>query len=158
MLLYYIMWSMPFSVDTLRIGGRNWSEYLNQVPGKILSSPTPSKEPPDTIIYRTSHSHTMNRLLLLDLMSASNKDDGISNIYLSRERILKTKLSKSRGKDGKLKIYKLSDFELQQVRSVLDSLPSSLLNKGDIKPIIVYTGCSRSVTGFIDDFLEGNLV
>ena len=77
---------------------------------------------------------------------------------MSRERILGKKLSKSRCKDGKLKIYKLSDIELQQVRSVLGSLPSALLNKGDIKPIIVYTGCSRSVTGFIDDFLEGNLV
>ena len=67
-------------------------------------------------------------------------------------------LRKSRGKDGKLKIYKLSDFELHQVISALESLPSTLLNKCYTKPIILYTGCSINTTGFIDDFMEGTIV
>ena len=66
-------------------------------------------------------------------------------------------MRKSRGKDGKLKIYKLSDFELQQLRSVLESLPSALINKGDTKPIILDTCFSRSATGFRYDFVEGTL-
>jgi hypothetical protein len=32
-----------------------------------------------------------------------------------------------------------------------------LLHQGDIKPLIVDTGCSRSVTGFADDFFPGTL-
>ena len=61
-------------------------------------------------------------------------------------------------KDGMLKICKLSDLELQQVRAVLESLPSALLNKVDSNPIILDTGCSRSATGFIYDFWGGTIV
>ena len=43
---------------------------------------------------------------------------------------------------------------MHQVRFVLESIPSSLINKCDNKPIILYIGCSRSTTGFKDDFVE----
>ena len=62
-------------------------------------------------------------------------------------------LIKARGKDGKLNICKLGDFERHKVRSVLGSLPSYLINNGDAKPIILDTGCSKSATGFRDDFV-----
>ena len=68
------------------------------------------------------------------------------------------KLRKARGKDGKLNICKLSEFELHQVRYVLGSLPSDLLNKGDTNTTILGTGCSRSATGFRYHFMEGTLV
>ena len=72
--------------------------------------------------------------------------------------MLKMKFSESRGKDGKPKICKLSDFELNQVRSFLESLPSALLKKGDTKSTILDTGCYRSATGFKYEFLKGTLV
>ena len=71
---------------------------------------------------------------------------------------MKIKLRKNRGKYGMLKILKLSGFELQQVRYVLYSLPSALINKGDTNSIILDTGLSRSAAGFRDDFGEGTLV
>ena len=40
----------------------------------------------------------------------------------------------------------------------MESLTSALLDKGDTKPIILDTGCSRSATGFRYDFVEGSLV
>ena len=64
--------------------------------------------------------------------------------------MMNIKMRKARGNNGNLKICKLSDFELHQVISVLESLPSFLFNKGDTKIIIFDTGCSRSTTGFID--------
>ena len=81
----------------------------------------------------------------------------VPNIDLSGERIPKMKLKKARGKNGKLKICKLSDFELHQVRYVLESLPFNLL-KSDTKPTILETGYSISATGFRYDFVEGNIV
>ena len=72
--------------------------------------------------------------------------------------MLKIKMSKVRGNDGKLKICKLSAFELHQVRYVLESLSSGIINKGGTKPIILATGCYRSYTIFRDDFVEGDLV
>ena len=71
---------------------------------------------------------------------------------------MKIKLRKNRGKYGMLKILKLSGFELQQVRYVLYSLPSALINKGDTNSIILDTGLSRSAAGFRDDSVEGTLV
>ena len=68
------------------------------------------------------------------------------------------KLRKYRGNCGRINIYKLSDFELNQLISVLESLPSSLLNKSDTKPIILDTDLYRSDNGFKDDFVEVNLV
>ena len=72
--------------------------------------------------------------------------------------MLNMKLIKSRGEDVKLKIYKLINFELNQVISVLEIIPSDLRNNGDTKPILLDTGCSKSSTGFKEDFLEGTLV
>ena len=69
--------------------------------------------------------------------------------------MLKMKLRKSIGKDGKLNICNLSDFDMHQLGSFLGSIPSALLNKGDTKLTSWYTGCSRSATGFIDDFIRG---
>ena len=53
------------------------------------------------------------------MIDASYKDASVPNIDLNGERMPKTKLRKSRGKDGKLNICRLSDFELNQVISVL---------------------------------------
>ena len=72
--------------------------------------------------------------------------------------MLKTKLRKPRGKYGMLRIWKLSELELQQVISILESIPSDLLNKGDTKNIILENGLSRSDTGFRYYFVEGTLV
>ena len=52
----------------------------------------------------------------------------------------------------------MSDFELNQSIHILESLTSDLLKKDDNKPILLYTGCSRSATGFRDDSVEGTLV
>ena len=97
----------------------------------------PSKYPPDTIIYRTTKARASKILFLLSLMSSSTKSYGVPNINLSGESNIKTNLRKSRSKDVNLNIYKLSEFELHQVRSVLGSLPLSLINKGDTNPIIL---------------------
>ena len=47
-MLYYIMWSMYFIGENLIRGGRNWSDYWNQVMGKILSSHITAKYTYDT--------------------------------------------------------------------------------------------------------------
>ena len=91
-------------------------------------------------------------------MDAFSKSTSVPNINLSGERILEMKLRKERGKDGKPRICKLSVFELNQVRSVFERLTSALLNKGDTKPIILDTGCSRSSTGFRNEFSDGTQV
>ena len=132
--------------------------YWNQFLGKILYYTIPANEPSDTIRYMTKNSHARKVILLLGLMGASVKDAGVPNLDLSRYRMMKTKLRKSRDKDDMLKICKLRDLELRKVRYVLEILPSYLINKGDTNLIILYNGCPRIATGFRDDFVEGNLV
>ena len=94
----------------------------------------------------------------MGLMSASSKYDSVPNVDLSVERTTKKNIRKDRGKDGKLNICRLSSFDMHQVISVLESLPSALLNKGDTNLIILDTGCSIIDTGFIDEFVEGIIV
>ena len=125
---------------------------------KILSYPMPAKYPHNPIIYRTSKDQEMNRLLIVGMMATPSKDSIVTNIQLSGERIIKTKLRKSSGKNGKLKICKLSNFELNQVRSVLESLLSALPNKVDTNNTILVTGFSIRDTELRDVFMEGTLV
>ena len=126
--------------------------------GNILSYPITANEPPDTIRYRNVNAHSRKRLLILGMMAASSKAASVPNIDLRGERMLKTKLRKAIRKYGKLKICKLSDFKLHQLRYVLKSLTSEIINKDDTNPIILDNGCSRSATGFRDDFVDGNIV
>ena len=118
-MLSYIMRNVPFIVETLSRGGRTWSDYWSQLLVNILSYNIPYKETPDPIRSSTKRAHSRKRLLVLGLMAASSKYLSVPIIDLSLERMLKMNLSKSRGKDGKLKILKLSAFELNQVISVL---------------------------------------
>ena len=113
------MCSISFISESLNIGGRTWIDQWNQVMVNIFSCPITDKYLCCPIIYRTAKSHGRQRLIPLGLMAASTKADGIPNIDLSGERMLKMKLIKSRGKDCMLKIFKLSELELQQVRYVL---------------------------------------
>ena len=149
---------MSFIGETLMEGGINWIDYWNKVPGKIFSYPIPANYPHNPIIYRTVRSHASERILLLGLMTDYAKSAIVPTIYLRREKILKTNLSKSRGEDSILRIYNLSYLDLQKLRAVLDSVTSSLINKCGTKPIILYTDWYMSNTGFIYDFLEGNIV
>ena len=118
----------------------------------------PDKEPPDPIISSTAKSYARKRILVLGLIAASSKTISVPNINLSGKRMLNMNMRKSRGNYGKLKSSKLSDFELHQLISVLEIIPSSLLRKGDTNPIILDTGFSRSATGFTYDFVEVTLV
>ena len=36
----------------------------------------------------------------------------------------------------------------------LEALPTNLLTPGEVKNIIIYSGCSKTVTGFKDDFMD----
>ena len=118
----------------------------------------PEKYPPDPTISRTAKDHASNRLLLLGIIYAYSMDASVLNIELSVERMLKMKLRKARGTYGEMNICKLSDFKLHQLRSILESITSSLFNKVDTKAIILETGCYISATGFRYKFVEGTMV
>ena len=70
----------------------------------------PVNDPPYPIICRTTKYHSRKRPLLLGMMTASTKAASFPNIDSIVDSILNMKLRKSRGKDGKLNICKMSDF------------------------------------------------
>ena len=86
---------------------------------KILSYTMPVKDPTDPIRSSTVEARENKILLLLGMIAASYKSVSVPNIDLSVEIMLKMNLRKARGKYGKLKIFKLSGFELHQVRFFL---------------------------------------
>ena len=116
MLLSYTRWNIYLIGETLSIVGRTCIDYWNQLLGKVLSHPMPEWGPPDTIIYRTENAHTRNIVLPLGMMDASSKVTNSLNKDLSGERIMKMNMRKYRGKDEKLNICKLRNFELYQIQ------------------------------------------
>ena len=121
-MLYYITWSMYLNGETLRRGERTWSNYWNQLLRKIISSTMLARDPTDPIISINEKAHARKRILLLGMIYTSYKYVSVPKIYLSGTMILKMSTRKARGKDVKLKIRKFSDFEMHQLRSVLESI------------------------------------
>ena len=74
---------MTFIGETLRRGGRTWSDYWSQLLVKIQYYPMSDKDPTDPIIYRTSKDHASNRFLILVLMADLPKAVSVPNINLS---------------------------------------------------------------------------
>ena len=93
MLLSYITWSMSFIGETLRRGGRIWSDYWNQFIGNILSYTTTAKDPPNPIRYRTAKTYARKIILILGLVDLSSKSLSVPNIYLSVEGMMTMNMS-----------------------------------------------------------------
>ena len=51
----------------------------------------------------------------------------------------------------------MSPEGLDELKEVLQTIPTALLKEGDIKPVVIDTGASRISSGFRDDFVPGTL-
>jgi hypothetical protein len=51
----------------------------------------------------------------------------------------------------------VNDVDRDRLRKVLDDLPQGLLGVGDSFELIFDTGCSKTGTGFKEDFVPGSL-
>ena len=78
------------------------------------------------------------------------------DISLSSGKTLCKSLRKYK-RHGMLMTCKLPEATRLQVLDALQSLPNQLIQKGDVIPLIMDTGASRTVTGMKDDFLPGTL-
>jgi hypothetical protein len=93
------------------------------------------------------------RLLLLGLMAALTKIDGLPQVHLQSEKQLKRRLRHAKGKNGRLLMAKLTPEDAAAVRSIVTKLPGGLVQAEDAVYVIIDTGCSRTMTGFKDDFV-----
>ena len=108
----------------------------------------PPRKPPDP--------GNKKRLLLLALQVALNISSQIPVVTLNEDRKLRSDLHRY-APGGLLCTARLTDLQKERVLNALQALPSQLVTKGDVCPLIADTGCSRSVTGFKQDFVPGTL-
>ena len=99
-LIVYIMWNISFIGETLRRGGRTWSDKRNQFLVKILSYLIPTKETHDNIRSSTVEVHGKKNTPYLRFYVCLLNYVSVRNIDLSVESMLKTNLRKYIGKDS----------------------------------------------------------
>ena len=97
------------------------------------------------------------KLLISGLLAATAIAGSLVDINLSSCSLDLKKLKKKLDRTGMLMTAKLTHTEIDDVRKTLESLPKGLLQSDDMKPLIIDTGCSKTVSGFIDDFVPESL-
>ena len=94
------------------------------------------------------------RLLIKGLLAAVGIAQGTPPIFSGRQRTLKQRLEHKTNIYGMLVTDRLDVKTLEEVRHALEALPTDLVTPGEVKNIIIDSGCSKTVTGFEDDFMD----
>ena len=78
-------------------------------------------------------------------------------ITLAENHTLRKQLRKYRV-SGMVMTEKLKQEDLTRLRKVLEDLPAGLLSHDNCMNLIINSGCTKTSTGFLDDFVPGTLV
>lgn len=164
MMLGMIMWSMQSVGMMLKTMSLTWIAYHQRYFELITGNWNALKEylwPPKTTKTKEARAKKeqmgKKRLLMLALLIAIKKAGSIPSIDILGQKSAFKLLQKRRGKNGLLMTGKLNESELATVREAISALPGTLINKGDVKPVIVDTGCTVSASGDSTDFVPGSL-
>ena len=96
------------------------------------------------------------RLMLLALQAAAAIAHSQPDITLSETKMIRNKLRKYR-RNGQMMTGKIEGEDRMRLRKVFADLPQGLLGAGDNFELILDTGCSKTGTGFKEDFVIGSL-
>ena len=113
----------------------------------------PEEKPP----YAKKRGVGKRKLLLLGLGAALAIANSVPRVETGKTRALRLKLRQFKAK-GILRTKKIKGQLLEDLRALLSKLPSELLHEGQVIPVICDTSCSRTSSGFVDDFQPGSLV
>jgi hypothetical protein len=120
--------------------------------------PEPAPDPHDFLPKRTRRAPA-KRLLHLGLMAAIAVSDAIPTLNLKSKQDLKRTLRKHRGASGFItKTSSIQPPALSRLRTVLEASQCHLLSKDDHFEVIIDSGCSKSVSPCVADFVPGSLV
>ena len=108
----------------------------------------PKEKPP----YKKKQGAGKQKLPLLGLGAALAIANSIPRVETGKTRALQLKLCQFKTK-GILRTEKNKGQLLEDLRALLSKLPSELLHEGQVIPVIYDTGCSRTSSGFVDDFI-----
>jgi hypothetical protein len=126
-----------------------------QPPG---APPEPEPDPHDFLPKRTRRAPA-KRLLYLGLLAAIAAGDAIPVLGLKSKKDLKRDLQKYQGASGfVVKTSNIQPPALSRLRTVLEASQCHLLSQDDHFELIVDSGCSKSVSPCLSDFIPGSLV
>ena len=167
MILGMIMWSMQSVGMMLKSISLTWNDYEHKYfelitdnwnALKVYLWPPPPVEVTEASKTRANKAQTgKKRLLMMALLIAIKKAGSIPHIDIVGNKSVFKALQKRRGKNGLLMTGKLKESELAIVREAILALPGTLINEGDVKPVIVDTGCTVSASGDLTDFIPDSM-
>lgn len=107
-------------------------------------------------ILRREPTGCRRRLMLLALQAATLVATDIPNIDLLETKRFRNHLRRYK-KEGVMMTATVKDEDRVRLRKVLEDLPQGLLAVGDSFSLIFDTGCTKTGTGYIEDFIPDTL-
>ena len=107
-------------------------------------------------VFHRTPTGAHRRLMLLALQAAATIAAAQPDITLSENKALRNSLRKYK-RDGLMLTGKIKEQDQMRLIQVLEDLPQGLLAAGDSLELIVDTGCTKTGTGYMEDFLPGTL-
>ena len=127
------------------------------VPLQLPLKPVP--DPHDYCPARTRGRSPSLRLLHLGLLAAIAASDAVPTLSLASDKALKRDLRKYRGASGFVtKTSNIQPKTMSRLRKALEASPCHLLSEDDTFELIMDSGCSKSVSPHLSDFVPGSLV
>jgi hypothetical protein len=153
-----LMSFVGFLLALARLGG--FTLVVNPLMERQHPDVPPEPEPdPHDFLPRRSRKAPAKRLLHLGLMAAIAASDAIPVLGLKSDKTLKRDLQKHRSASGFVtKTSTIQPPALSRLRTVLEASQCHLLSKDDHFELIVDSGCSKSVSPCLSDFVPGSLV
>jgi hypothetical protein len=129
-----------------------WPLPVSDEPSYRTREPRPGESKPRG---RKRNGSTMN--MILGLMVAMDIAKSMPTVQVASKTEFCRDIRKRYRTKGGLKLCKMSPVELENLRDVLRELPTELVAKEQMKPIIIDTGASRTASGCREDFVKGTL-
>lgn len=115
-----------------------------------------TKKPLFVRVFRRVPTGTRRRFMLLALQAAATIAAAQPDITLSENKALRNCL-RAYKRDGVMLTGKIKEQDRLRLIQVLEDLPQGLLAAGDSLELIVDTGCTKTGTGYVEDFVPGTL-
>jgi hypothetical protein len=130
---------------------------MERQPPRIPVKPAP--DPHDFLPRRLRGSAPAKRLLHLGILAAIAVSDAVPSLGLASDKTLKRDLRRHRCASGFVtKTATIQPPALSRLRTVLEASKCHLLSNDDHFELIMDSGCSKSVSPCLSDFVPGSLV
>ncbi len=144
-----------FTVLILKFKGLTYDQAMKSMPKPKEISIKSKKKPPNIMRPKAKRRYKTRALFRLGLIVALNVVAKTPKFMIKSDKMICNQLRPYRNSKGLLKVDKVPEEMLPQIRSIMHLTSNDML-LSEMYEIIVDTGCTNSASGVYEDFVPGS--